>query len=171
MLTQDTLIEFGINHFSRMLKLTNINYEYAIVDEQTPEMYLNSILMAYDHNSSSIIVNPRIREILEEQGYSSDMVIIVILSNIAHELRHAWQYTQEEFKESLESQTTFGKAGVDYATQIHEIDAYAFQEAFFKHYFDNVEFTLDIDKSISNVVITSIHERSKMLYDMYKNKF
>ena len=171
MFTQDVLIEFGIKLFSRILELPEIKYEYAVVDSKTSTEVANSILMAYDHNSSNIIVNPLIRGIYEEFGYDDAITSVLILSNIAHELRHAWQFHQPNFIDSITNGTTFGQAGVDYAGQIHEIDAYAFQEAFLKHYFDNVEFTLDIDKSISDVVITSIHEKSKELYQTYKSKF
>lgn len=171
MFTQNVLIEFGIKLFSRILELPEIKYEYAVVDSKTSTEVANSILMAYDHNSSSVIVNPLIREIYDGFGYDDALISVLILSNIAHELRHAWQYNQVKYMKVLAENVPYGVAGVDYAAQIHEIDAYAFQEAFLKHYFDDVEFILDIDKSINDVVITSIHDKSKELYQTYKSKF
>lgn len=170
MLTQDTLIEYGVNIFSKMLGV-KVTWEYAIIDENTPNLLVETILMAYDNNFSTIIVNPQIRAVLEYLGYAEGLITIVILSNIAHEVRHAWQYTQEEFKESLTIGTTFGSSGMNYAAQIHEIDAYAFQEAFLKFILEDPTYNMEIDNSISDVVITSIHNRANELYEYYKEAF
>lgn len=167
----DLVIEKGIERISKALNLSGITWEYAIVDEQTPENLLKTILMAYDNQSRSIIINPQIWAILEGYGQDEMTTIFLLLSNIAHELRHAWQYNQVKYMKVLAENVPYGVAGVDYAAQIHEIDAYAFQETFLKYCFNDRTFILDIDKSINDVVITSIHDRSKELYDMYKGEF
>ena len=167
----DLVIEKGIERISKALNLNGIGWEYAIIDENTPQKLVESNLMAYDHQSRSIIINPQIWAILEGYGQDEMTTIFLLLSNIAHELRHAWQYNQVKYMKVLAENVPYGVAGVDYAAQIHEIDAYAFQEAFLKYCFNDRTFILDIDKSINDVVITSIHDRSKELYDMYKGEF
>ena len=167
----DLVIEKGIERISKTLNLNGIGWEYAIIDENVSQKLIESILMAYDHQSRSIIINPQIWAILEGYGQDEMTTIFLLLSNIAHELRHAWQHNQVKYMKVLAENVPYGVAGVDYAAQIHEIDAYAFQEAFLKYCFNDRTFILDIDKSINDVVITSIHDRSKELYDMYKGEF
>lgn len=163
----DLIVDKGIERLSKILNLSGITWEYAIIDENTPNLLIETTLMAYDNQSRSIIVNPYITQILEEHGYSEEITISLILSNVAHELRHAWQYAQEEFKEALETQMTFAKAGIDYVQGIHEIDAYAFQEAFLKYIFEDQDFKLDISKSIPSKVVKLIHDRANELITLF----
>ena len=46
----DSVINKGIERLSKVLNLSGITWEYAIVDEQTPENLLKTILMAYDQS-------------------------------------------------------------------------------------------------------------------------
>lgn len=165
--TIEKMIDSIIHHLSNLFGLSGITWEYAIVDENTPKNLLQSILTAYDSKSKSIIINPCISQILEQQGYSEEITIFLILSNVAHELRHAWQYTQEEFKKSLAEGITYGNMGLEYVQGYHEIDAYAFQEAFLKYIFEDKDFKLDISKSIPSKVVKLIHDRANELITLF----
>lgn len=161
----ETNIELGLNLVSKILGI-NINWNYAVIDENTPKDLITKVLMAYDSKTNCVLINPQLQKILEE-SYSKNFSLIraSLYSKLAHECRHAWQYNHpESFIINLKA--TYGVLGDEYIKTDFETDAYAFEEAFLKMMLEDIEAQLEFPIDAAN-----IHTLAYQHYDTYVSLF
>ena len=161
----DGLIEYSLNVFNKLFNL-ELYWDYAIIEENTPKSVIESILMAYDDEWKTIIVNPQIKAVLGLNNANEKLIDMLVISNVAHEARHAWQHKQRKFKNIIKNTQSYGLLGIHYVNQEVEVDAYAFQEAVLKILCEEPALHLAVPKNVE----AKIHTKSMEMYHQYCHK-
>ena len=160
----DTIIDFSVNVFKKLFKI-DLEWFFAEVNINISEYLKKSVTMAYSHADKCIVISPYILEQFFDEGITVKKMIHIIFSLIAHEFRHAWQYTKEEFKNSLKEYKIFSTHKESYVYQDTEIDAYAFQLACYWIISDNLNSYLTVPEELNK----EVNQLAIKLYYQYCN--
>lgn len=116
-------------------------WDYFIVRDYEIEKSLK-IFASYNKEENVIFLNPFIDKICGK--YGKEFMVAIIISKIAHEMRHVWQIKHHYDEYEWDRYESYGNIGDEYIYNKAEIDAFAFEEVVLKVLFDNPSQELDI---------------------------
>ncbi len=158
----DTIIDYSISIFENLFDL-KLLWDYSIIEPDTPQELVDTILMGLVEEENIIMINPQIDKLYS--SIPTNLKIASIISKIGHEARHAWQDKQKLFKGKYKS---YGAVGRTYINQPAEKDAYAFEEAVLKIVLHDKNAAIDFKDE--EQYAKEIHTNAFLLYDEYFEK-